>query len=53
MKTRRRRPKKSFDELISGYYGKGPGEARTIEEVLADYYGRPRREAHATQAATA
>jgi hypothetical protein len=42
MRATRRRRKKSFDELISGYYGSARGGERTIEDVLATYYGQPR-----------
>ena len=43
MRATRPRRKKSFEELISGYYGRGPGDSRTFDEVLANYYGRPSR----------
>jgi hypothetical protein len=42
MRATRRRCKKSFDEMISGYYGKARGDERAIEDVLASYYGQPR-----------
>jgi hypothetical protein len=50
MRATRRRLRKSYDEMIAGYYGKGPGGTRSIDDVLAGYYGNVHGDRPATPA---